>query len=101
MIPSSLEKSGIKLYGRKGWKSHLAAALGVDRATIFRIMQRQQVPGPYEVALRGLLEHKRRQDELDRAARALRPRKFRKKKTWKGKAKQKKLVPYAGKEPEA
>lgn len=81
MTPLQLITAGQKLYGRKKWKHKLAAALGVDQSTIHRLTHRDIVPGPYIVAIEGLLDQKRRQDELDRAARKLLPRKFRTRKT--------------------
>ena len=98
VTPDDLKKVGIKLYGRKAWKSHMARALNVDVSTIHRIGHRTIVPGPYEVALTGLLEHKRRQDEIDRAARKLLPRGYKKRHVAPRKPKPKKLVPYAGQE---
>jgi hypothetical protein len=76
MTPEAFVTAGIKLYGRKHWKSQLAAALGINAVTIYRLAKLQlprQIPGPYEVALRGLLQHKRAQDILDREARKLLP----------------------------
>ena len=81
MTPLQLISAGQKLYGRKRWKRKLADALGVDQSTIHRLPVREIVPGPYVVAIGGLLDQKKRQDELDRAARALLPRKFRTRKT--------------------
>ena len=81
MTPLQLISAGQKLYGRKRWKRKLADALGVDQSTIHRLTVREIVPGPYVVAIGGLLDQKKRQDELDRAARALLPRKFRTRKT--------------------
>ena len=80
MTPLQLISAGQKLYGRKRWKRKLADALGVDQSTIHRLTVREIVPGPYVVAIGGLLDQKKRQDELDRAARALLP-KFRTRKT--------------------
>lgn len=80
MTPAEFIAIGHKLYGRKAWATKMAADLGVDRMTIYRMTHRPQVKGPYEVALRGLLEHRRRQVELEKAARKLLPRKLRYKK---------------------
>jgi hypothetical protein len=66
--PDQFTQLGIRLYGRKAWKAELAIALGVNRTTIHRLTKREQIPGPVEVALKGLIEHKRRQDELNKAA---------------------------------
>lgn len=77
MTPDQLKTTAVKIYGRKKWQVHLARDLGVDVSTIHRIMHREQVPGPYEVALRGLAEHRRQEVILEKAARKLLPRKFR------------------------
>lgn len=72
--------AGIKVYGRKKWKAKLAADLGIDEVTVWRYTRKEQVPGPVEVALNGLMEHRRQQAVLEKAARKLLPRKFRHKK---------------------
>ena len=59
MTPAQLATAGHRLYGRKKWKNKLADALAVNVSTIHRIMHRPEVPGPYEVAVRGLLENKK------------------------------------------
>ncbi len=101
MTPLDLITSGIKLYGRKYWKTKLADALGVDVSTIHRMTHRNEVPGPYAIAIASLLEHKRHQDEIDRAARKLLPRRLRRKKPKKKTRKYvRKLIPYAGAEME-
>lgn len=78
MTPLQLQSAGHRLYGRKHWKKKLADAVGVDVSTIHRIAKREQVPGLVEVAVKGLLEHKQRQDVLDKAARALLPKGYKK-----------------------
>ena len=80
VTPADFIKTAIRVYGRKKWKPQLARDLGVDVSTIHRICKRDQVPGPYEVALNGLMEHRRQEIELEKAARKLVPRKFRYKK---------------------
>jgi len=86
MDVDQLTAAGRKLFGHKHWKLKLAQALGVNPATIYRMVKRLKaaagtreglVPGPYEVAIKGMLQHKRAQDVLDKAARKLLPRKFR------------------------
>jgi phosphotransacetylase len=81
MTPEQLQTAAIKIYGRKKWKPKLAADLGINTSTIFRIMHREQVPGPVEVATKALLENRRRQVVLEREARKLLPRRVRRKKT--------------------
>jgi hypothetical protein len=78
MTPDQMKAKAIYIYGRKKWKPQLARDLGVDVSTIHRIVKREQVPGPYEVALNGLMEHRRQEIVLEKAARKLVPRKFRK-----------------------
>ena len=98
MTPDHLKTSGIRLYGRKKWKAQLAAALAVDVSTIHRLMHRPEVPGPYEVAIKGLLANKKQMDEAAALARkmGLVPRRRRKKVL---KPREKKKIPYAGAEP--
>ena len=103
MTPADLEKAGHRLFGRKKWKPQLAAALGVNTATVFRMMHRAEVSGPCTVAIKALLENKRRIDELNKEAdRLLRDRKRLKHATEKHAREKKraaarrKLVPYAG-----
>lgn len=83
MTPDQLQQTAIRIYGRKRWKAHLARDLGVDVSTIHRLTHRAQVPGPYEVALRGMLDHRKREIALEKEARKLLPRrlKLRKKRT--------------------
>lgn len=97
MTPEQLRTAGIRLYGRKRWKSHLARALAVDVSTIHRMCARPEIPGPYEVAIKGLVQNKQAQERLEREARKLGlvPRKRRKKVL---KPRERKLIPYAGQE---
>jgi hypothetical protein len=74
MTPSQLETAAHKIYGRKKWKPSLARDLGVDTSTVFRIMHREQVPGPVEVAVKGLLQNRLAQIRLEKEARRLLPR---------------------------
>jgi hypothetical protein len=94
MSPEQFKIAGIRLFGRKHWKSKLADALAVDVSTIHRLGARKEIPGPYEIAVRGMIENKRRQEETEREARKLGlvPRKRRKKVL-----KARRPVPYAGK----
>lgn len=77
MTPQQLQDSAIRIYGRKAWKIKLARDLGVNECTIYRLMHRSQVLPVYDVAIAGLLEHKRREEALEKEARKLLPRKFR------------------------
>jgi hypothetical protein len=81
VTPEQFIAGAVKVYGRKKWKPKLAADLGVDVSTIHRIVKRDQIPGPYEVALRGLMAHRSQEVLLEKAARKLLPRKFRKRTT--------------------
>lgn len=78
MTPDSFKQTALKVYGRKKWQVHLAADLGVDVSTIHRMMHRPQIPGPYEVALNGIWNNRRQQIALEKQARKLLPRQFRK-----------------------
>jgi hypothetical protein len=79
MTPDQLRSAGIRIYGKKKWVPQLAGALGIDRGTIYRLLKRPEIDGIYSVAVAGLLEHRKRQRELERAARAMMPRRRRKK----------------------
>ena len=78
MTPAQFQTAAIKIFGRKKWAPQVAAALGVDRVTIYRLMKRETVAGPYEVAINGMLQNKSARDKLEKEARKLLPRKFRK-----------------------
>ncbi len=80
MTPAELERLARRIYTDKPayWKAKLARDLSVHITTIHRIMKRPEVPGPVEVAVRGMLEHKRRQDAIEREARKLLPVRLRK-----------------------
>lgn len=78
MNPEQFIATGQRLYGRKKWKTQLARDLGVDVTTIWRLTKRAEIPGPYEVALKAMLDNRKRQDALEREARKLLPRKRRK-----------------------
>ena len=81
MTPEQLKTAGIRLYGRKHWKHKLSKALAVDVSTIHRMCARPEIAGPYEVAIKGMLQNKRAQEAVEKEARALGlvPRKRRKK----------------------
>lgn len=98
LTPADLIAAGQKLYGRKKWKTHLSEALGVNVATIHRMVHRPLVPGPYAVAISSLLANKKARDELERQARKLLPKGY-KRPHVRAKKKRKyvrKLIPYAG-----
>ena len=78
MTPADFIKTAHKIYGRKKWKPQLARDLGVDVSTIHRIVKREQVPGPYEVAIRGMWDQRQREIALEKAARRLLPRGYKK-----------------------
>ena len=54
MNAAQLTKIGQRLYGKRGWKTQMAAALKVDISTIRRWLYADAVPGPAEVALKCL-----------------------------------------------
>ena len=78
MTPDQFILAGQRLHGKKFWKARLARDLGVNPATIHRMVKREQIPGPYEIAVKAMLENKRQRDKLEKEARKLLPRKFRK-----------------------
>ena len=81
MTPTELEKLARRIFNDKPayWKARLSRVLCVDKSTIHRMMKRPEVPGPVEVAVRGLLEHKKKQDAIEREARKLLPARLRRK----------------------
>lgn len=98
MNGTQLTAAGIKVYGRKKWKAKLAADLGIDEVTVWRYTRKEQVPGPVEVALNGLMEHRRQQAVLEKAARKLLPRGYKKRNVAPRKPKpaKRKLIKAAG-----
>jgi hypothetical protein len=78
MTSEQFVAAGHKLFGTKRWKSQMARMLGIHVVTVYRLAgiapdAVKQIPGPVEVAVKGLLQHKRAQDILDREARKLLP----------------------------
>lgn len=92
MTPLDLERIACRMYGRKHWRSRLAANLGLDNSTIWRATKKPQIPFLMEVAVRGLDErHKlirsaeKTNNEMLRQQGKLRP-KLKRKKAVNGKA---------------
>ena len=56
MNSAELERIAKRLYGRKHWRSRLAANLGLDNSTVWRATKKLQIPFLMEVAVRGLDE---------------------------------------------
>lgn len=56
MTPDELQRIGIRMYGRRHWRSKLALNLGKDTATVHRWARRETIDYVVEVAVRGLLE---------------------------------------------
>jgi len=72
MSPEQLIKKAKRIYGHKHWKMLLSRDIGVHHTTIHRLAARKQdVPGPYEVALLAMLANHIRQLEINRAARSM------------------------------
>ena len=72
MTPEDLVRIGQKLYGRKGWRSKLAADLGVDPVTVWRLVKSgKEIPGPYDVAIVGMLNQRTAQLELEKRDRKI------------------------------
>jgi DNA-binding transcriptional regulator YdaS (Cro superfamily) len=56
MTPEELAKAGVTLYGKWGWQTRMAEALGVDGSTVRRwVSGAVPVPGPVVAALTCLL----------------------------------------------
>lgn len=86
MTPQELERIGKRMYGRKHWRSRLAANLGLDNSTVWRATKKIQIPFLMEVAVRGLDERdkqlkslQRQEDERQRNLGLKRPKLKRKK----------------------
>lgn len=86
MTPVELERIGKRMYGRKHWRSRLAANLGLDNSTVWRATKKIQIPFLMEVAVRGLDERdkqlkslQRQEDERQRNLGLKRPKLKRKK----------------------
>lgn len=56
MTPQELQRIGIRIYGRKHWRSQLALNTGLDVSTIWRQSHKETIGHLLEVAVRGLLE---------------------------------------------
>jgi len=54
-----LKQAGEELFGKK-WKAPLARKLGVHSTTIWRYLQANKVPNPEAMAIRLLLNEKRK-----------------------------------------
>lgn len=66
MTPVELERIAKRMYGRKHWCSRLAANLGVDNTTIWRLKKKEKIPFLMEVAVRGLDERDKQLKTLQR-----------------------------------
>lgn len=53
MSPAQFRKEANDLLGR-GWITHLAAFLHIDRSTIHRMLNKEEIPEKYVLALKGL-----------------------------------------------
>lgn len=52
MTADKLKKAAIEIFGQRGWTTDLAAALKLDRTTVYRYVQGQiPIPGPVEAAV--------------------------------------------------
>jgi len=56
MTPDELRAGAIKLFGRRGWITRLAARLKVDRSTVHRWLQGVPISGPAVAAVECWLE---------------------------------------------
>jgi len=52
-----LKQAALRLYGERAWQKQLAAALGVDVATVRRHVTLDQIPGPVAAAVSAWLEN--------------------------------------------
>lgn len=57
MTADKLRKDAVELFGGAGWTSALAAALKIDRTTVYRYVHGQiPIPGPVEAVMACWLE---------------------------------------------
>jgi hypothetical protein len=77
MTPTELIKAGKRIYGEKKWVPSLARDLGIDRGTIYRMLKKPEIEPVYVVAVTGLIDLKKRRREIEKAARAMMPRRRR------------------------
>ncbi len=60
MTSAQLQKSGVFLYGERGWQARMAEVLKVDGSTVRRwVSGAVPIPGPVEVAIECLVAAKR------------------------------------------
>lgn len=52
MSGDELRAQGIAWFGARGWQTKLAARLGIERSTLWRMIQNDAVPGPVAAAVR-------------------------------------------------
>jgi hypothetical protein len=90
MTPLTFIQAGERLFGRKEWKREMARRLGVNYATITRIIKREEIPGPVQTAVAYMLSEKKRADEAVREARKLIPHGLRRRTDIQRKVKRKK-----------
>lgn len=57
MTGAELKQAALRLYGPRAWQKQLAAALGIDVATVRRHTTLDQIPGPVAAAVSAWLEH--------------------------------------------
>jgi hypothetical protein len=81
MTPLEFCKIGRRIYQSDFWKAYLARDLGIDVSTVRRIAKRAEIPGPYEVAMKAMLNATIAKEKADKEARKLLPRKLKRRKT--------------------
>ena len=57
MSGDELKAQAIAWFGERGWQSKLAALLGIDRSTLWRMIVNDAVTGPVAAAVRCWREH--------------------------------------------
>jgi len=71
LTPTEFKATCIRIYGRKLWYQKFARDIGISEVTVFRQMKKEQIPGPYEVALKGMLVNAMARRRLEREQRSL------------------------------
>lgn len=57
MKGDDLKSWAIAQFGERGWQTKLAALLGIDRTTLWRMIQNDMVSGPVSAAVRCWMEN--------------------------------------------
>ena len=60
MTPEAFRAAARRVYGKPDWKTALARDLGVNVCTVHRMLHRSEVSGPWAIAIKAMLDKRRR-----------------------------------------